>query len=434
MNPPPSHSLRPAVSGCHRRDFLRTSLLGGALSWTVPSFLAGTCRQLAAAPSLGSDGRILVVMQLAGGNDGLNTLVPYQDDDYYRARPTLAIPSKEVIRLSDAVGLAPAAAALQPLYDAGRLAMIQGVGYPNPNRSHFRSTEIWHTAVDSHQSAQHGWIGRYFDHACSGEDARVGLALSRQTPQAFVNAGSKGISLQNPEALSATGDGAGMGMTMEGEGGTVTDYAGMPMVTTGSALDFLERVALDAEVSGEQIAKITREGRNEAAYPRTPLAADLAFVSRMIAGEMPTRVYYVSQGGYDTHRGQKGAHERLLTQFSEAMQAFVKDLAAQGNLERVLVLTFSEFGRRVAENGSAGTDHGTAAPVFLVGASLKPGLAGSMPSLAKRDLLDGGDLAHRIDFRSVYASLLGDWMGVPPPLLTPILGRSFPPLGMRLAG
>jgi len=414
-----------------RRRFLRTSVLGGALSWTVPGFLSRTFDQLHAQSvdaltqtATGRDGPILVVMQLAGGNDGLNTLVPYQNDDYYRARPTLGIPAKDCLRLNDEIGLPQYLEGFKALYDEGHLAMIQGVGYPNPNRSHFRSTEIWHAATDADQTTQHGWIGRYFDNACQGADARVGLAVARQAPQAFANGNSLGISLQNPASLSVDGDPAMMeGMS---EGGTVTDYAGMPQ-QAGAALDFLERVSLDAQVSTEQIGRLMREGKNAANYPNDPLARDLSFVARMIAGNMPTRVYYVSQGGYDTHRSQRLPHQRLLGQLGGAMQAFLNDLKAQGNLDRVLVLTFSEFGRRVAENASGGTDHGAAAPVFLFGGNMKPGLIGQTPSLNPRDL-DKGDLRHAIDFRSVYATVLEHWMRLDPQLTPRILGRRFPAL------
>ena len=409
-----------------RRQFLRTSMLGGALSWSVPGFLSGTFDHLHAQtaassvqPVTGKEGRILVVLQLAGGNDGLNTVVPFTDDHYHRARPKLRLDPGKILRLNDEVGLAPSLDSLKAIYDEGRATIVQGVGYPNPNRSHFRSTEIWHTATDADRTAREGWIGRYFDNACQGEDARVGIAISRQSPQAFANQGSKGISLQNPANLGA--DEADS--EMMGAGDSVTDAPGMPAQASRS-LDFLERVSLDARVSSDQIQQIMASARNQVSYPGNPLARDLSFIGRMIGGGMPTRIYYVSQGGFDTHRNQQGAHERLLGQFGTAIQAFLRDLEAQGNLDRVVVLTFSEFGRRVAENASGGTDHGAAAPLFLFGGGLQAGLTGQAPSLAPQDLA-GGDLKHHLDFRSVYASLLDQWLEVAPAATNGILGRSF---------
>lgn len=425
-----------------RREFLRTGMLGGSLCWTVPAFLQNTMLSLHAAADgqliqgvTGKDGHILVVLQLAGGNDGLNTVIPFGDDDYRRARPTLALRENQVLKLGskEKVGLHPALAGLAKSYEGGYLSVVQGVGYPNPNRSHFRSTEIWATATDAEKSSSTGWIGRYFDNACSGCDAAVGITLGSQTPQAFAAQTPKGVLYEARGAkrrrLGADGepesDGS-MTMAMDNDGdegpagGSIGDIAG----SSGKidALDFLERTEMDVQVTQKEIAAASSRGKNGAPYPGSWLANQFALISRLIAGGLKTRIYYVSQGGYDTHTGQAIAHERLLREMSDAVAAFLADLKAQGNLDRVTLMTFSEFGRRVKENASGGTDHGAAAPLFLAGGGVTAGLLGEMPSLATRDL-DDGDVKFNVDFRSVYATVLEKHLGVKS---DPILNRAFP--------
>ena len=425
-----------------RREFLRTGLLGGSLCWTVPSFLQNTMLSLHAAADgqqvqgvTGKDGNILVVLQLAGGNDGLNTVVPFGDDDYRRARPSLALRENQVLKLGAKarVGLHSALAGLAKSFEAGDLALVQGVGYPNPNRSHFRSTEIWATASDAEKSSSTGWIGRYFDNACSGCDAAVGITLGSQTPQAFAAKTPKGVLYEaagsRRRRLGADGepeaDGS-MTMAMEGDedegpaGGSIGDIAGAGGKI--DALDFLERTEMDVQVTQKEIAAASGRGKNGVPYPGSWLGNQFALISRLIAGGLKTRIYYVSQGGYDTHTGQAGAHDRLLREMGDAVAAFLADLKAQGNLGRVTLMTFSEFGRRVKENASGGTDHGAAAPLFLAGGGVQAGLFGEMPSLTARDL-DDGDVKFNVDFRSVYATVLEKHLGVES---GPILGRAFP--------
>lgn len=440
--------MRPELTLKTRREFLRTTVLGSALSWTVPTFLAKTFFSIQAEAAdkatqivTGRDGRILVVLQLAGGNDGLNTVVPFADDFYHKARPRLAIPGKDALRLNDQVGLHPALKGLKALYEAGHLGVVQGVGYPNPNRSHFRSTEIWQTASDANRFESTGWLGRYFDNTCSGCDPAVAVALSSQMPQAFAAKHPKGICFTNPQNyrfVKADRPGPGeLDMTEESwrklnepdamdasnAGGSIAMLSGA-VTHQGTPLEFIERTALDAQLTSEQIRSIAARGQNQASYPGTQLAASLKLVARLIAGGMPTRIYYVSQGGYDTHTNQAATHERLLGELGDALKAFVDDLKAQGNLERVLLMTFSEFGRRLAENASGGTDHGAAAPLFIVGQRIRAGLLGRAPSLAPGDLFNG-DPKFTVDFRSVYAAVLEQWLGTPS---APILGRSFAPV------
>lgn len=424
-----------------RREFLRSSLLGGALTWTVPTFLAHTfdCLQAQAADSAvqtptGADSNILVVLQMAGGNDGLNTVVPFSNDHYAEARARLRIPAKEVLRINDQLGFHPALEGFKSLYDNGLLSIIQGVGYPNPNRSHFRSTEIWQTASDAGVFEKYGWLGRYFDNACAGCEPTVGVSVGRQMPQAFAAHKPTGVSLENPQnyrfvssdhpgpdetessedafrKMTKTGPAMEAEVSEQNAGGSIGAVAGMAS-HTGSVFDFLERTALDAQVSSDKIREVSRRAENKAMYPGGPLANSLKLVARLIGGGLATRVFYVSQGGYDTHGNQIGAHDRLLRELGDSVKAFLDDLKAQGNLGRVLLMTFSEFGRRVSENASGGTDHGAGSLMFMAGGKIRPGLLGKYPSLAPADLLNG-DLQYHVDFRSVYAGVLEGWLKTP---------------------
>ena len=415
-----------------RREFLRTGLLGGSLCWTMPAFLSRTMQSLHAEADgalvqgiTGRDGNILVVLQLAGGNDGLNTVIPLGNDEYRKSRPTIGVPEASILKLDPQTGLHPSLSGLASAYQEGHLAVVQGVGYPNPNRSHFRSTEIWATAVDSNKSSNTGWIGRYFDNACSGCDASVGIAMASQMPQALTASVPKGVLYQGgggggKKKNKKSGGGQAQpdgSMMMEEDddagqaGGSIGMLNGPGNLGKLSALDFLERTEMDAKVSQQEIAQASSKAKNSVPYPSTRLGQNFAMVSRLIAGGMPTRIYYLSLGGFDTHTQQAGAHERLLKEMGDAVAAFLSDLKAQGNLGRVSLMTFSEFGRRVKENASGGTDHGAAAPMFLAGGGIKSGLLGQMPSLASQDLFDG-DVKYNTDFRSVYATVLEKHLGV----------------------
>ena len=429
-----------------RRECLRTGLLGGSLCWTMPAFLSRTMQSLHAEADgalvqgvTGRDGNILVVLQLAGGNDGLNTVIPLGNDEYRKSRPTIGVPEASILKLDPQTGLHPSLSGLASAFQEGHLAVVQGVGYPNPNRSHFRSTEIWATAVDSNKSSNTGWIGRYFDNACSGCDASVGIAMASQMPQALTASVPKGVLYQggggggkkkNKKSGGAKAEADGSMMMEEDDdagqaGGSIGMLNGPGNLGKLSALDFLERTEMDAKVSQQEIAQASGKAKNSVPYPGTRLGQNFAMVSRLIAGGMPTRIYYLSLGGFDTHTQQAGAHERLLKEMGDAVAAFLSDLKAQGNLERVSLMTFSEFGRRVKENASGGTDHGAAAPMFLAGGGIKSGLLGQMPSLAPRDLFDG-DVKYNTDFRSVYATVLEKHLGVKS---AGILRTQFPLLG-----
>jgi len=435
-----------------RREFLRRTVLGSALSWTVPAFLADTFSALHAEAAgsatqtvTGKDSTILVVLQMAGGNDGINTVVPYANDYYHQARPKLGLKAADVLKLNDEIGLHGALTGFKGLYDAGQLSVVQGVGYPNPNRSHFRSTEIWQTASDADRVEKNGWLGRYFDNACPGADPAVGVTIGSQLPEAFFAEKPKGVCFNNPQnyRFIANGDAtaeykklneletSGPGLAsdasspdMQNSGGSIGMLpAGMPM-TGGRAIDFISRTAFDAQHSSDEIRGIAARVQNQAEYPNSPLAGSLKLVAKLIGGGLPTRVYYVSQGGYDTHTNQLATQQRLLQDLGDSMKAFVEDMKAQGNMQRVLVMTFSEFGRRVAENANGGTDHGAAAPMFIVGDKVQAGLLGKYPGLAPQDLFQG-DVKFNVDFRSVYAGVLEDWLKTKS---APILGKQFAPL------
>lgn len=425
-----------------RRDFLRAGVKGvGLLAATsyVPAFLTRTAEAVGAA----SDSRIVVVLQLSGGNDGLNTVVPFSDDLYYKVRPTIGIPAGELFKVSDRIGLHPALKGLKAEFDEGRMAVVQNVGYPNPNRSHFRSMEIWHTGSDDTQArAVTGWIGRYFDAQCSGADPRhraelgtIGLNFGKVMPQSFRNVSNVGLSLDNPDTFlwNASGETVGLAKAQETifarlnkpqEGTMTTMRRGLEQLGGISpdqpgAIDFLKHTAMNAVLAGDKIRDILAKSKDAANYPRSGLAQQFKMISKLVAGNFPTRVYYAHLGGFDTHQQQGTTHERLLGDMAESVHAFYEDLRQQKNADKVLVLAFSEFGRRVSENGSAGTDHGAAGPMFVFGEKIKGGVHGAPPDLA--NLVDG-DIRHQIDFRQVYSAVLEGWLGTP---AEKVLGKKF---------
>lgn len=409
-----------------RREFLRTGLWGASAAWTTPLFVQrtfgemdATARDLAVQAASGKDDEILVVLQLAGGNDGLNTLVPFTNDDYHKARPRLAKKEDDIIRLNEDLGLNSQLRGMADLYGEGDLAVVQGVGYPNPNRSHFVSTSIWETA-DPKNRSNTGWLGRYFDNECTGNDPTVGISLRKTQPESFGAKKNPGISLSSPELYRWIHEGdqlseaeemfAGLNAPDEiiPAAGDSIEAVGNPGSVVGEDnASYLERVALNAQISSDEVVNLARKHKSEVRYPGTPLAKSLSLVGRMIAGGMPTRVYYVDHGGFDTHQNQKNRHDQLLGQMDAALKAFFADLKAQGNYKRVTVMTFSEFGRRVGENASAGTDHGQGSCLFVAGGGVKGGIYGTEPSLSD---LSRGDLKFTTDFRRVYATLLDNWL------------------------
>jgi uncharacterized protein (DUF1501 family) len=384
-----------------------------ALSATVPAFLAKSGMALASEER--KTDRVLVVIQLGGGNDGLNTLVPYADDRYHKARPKIAIDPKSILKLDDALGFHPELLELHKLYKGGHLAVIPNVGYPNPNRSHFRSTDIWETASPADKILKSGWLGRYFDSACAEIPADpLGIRIGEQPSLAFAGDKLRAATFANPKMLDNPARGAAA---------TALEKLASVEPTGIAALDFVQRTGNQSLALSRELQRAVKSVKPKVDYPPFALFQSLRLVAQMIAASLPPQVYYVSHGGFDTHAAQTQRHAYLLQEFSQAVSLFHADLKAQGLLDRVFGLTFSEFGRRVAENKNAGTDHGTANVVFAFGGKVKAGLHGTAPNLVDLDPL--GDLIHKIDFRQVYAGVLQGWLNADPEKV--LLGR-FEPL------
>ena len=378
-----------------RRTFLKnTALASGSL--LVPAFLKPLETM---ASGLMKESRNLVIIQLSGGNDGLNTIVPYGIDEYYKKRPTLALPASGLIKLDEIQAMNPAMAALHEIYDQGWMSIINSVGYPNPDRSHFRSMDIWQSASDADQFLSTGWIGRYLDSNCDTckfpytaleVDDTLSLALKGQS--------KKGLAVKDPAALYRNTREPFFEQLLKEPGDHLSE----------DNLGYLYKTMIETCSSAEHIQNKYKTYQNRFQYPETPFGQQLKTVSRFINSGLDARVYYVSLSGFDTHIGQKVQQGRLLKQYAEAVAAFMKDLKQSGKLDDTLVLTFSEFGRRVEQNASNGTDHGTANNVFVFGGKLKKqGLYNEAPDLK---LLTDGDLRYKIDFREIYATVLDNWL------------------------
>jgi uncharacterized protein (DUF1501 family) len=410
-----------------RREFLKASAVGGVVA--VGAGIPSPWMRALAEGSKGDD-RILVVIQMSGGNDGLNTVVPYGDEAYRKARPQLGIAADQVLKINDQLGFHPSLRGVAKLLESGRFSIVQGVGYERPNRSHFESMDIWHTCQRKEGRVGEGWLGRWIASTGSGDSAdSLGLHLGReQQPLAMVARGVQVPSIASVDQFRLKGTQGGDGGAADGSGAAVMPAAAASKTGGDPLLDFLESstevaVAASARLDAAlRSAPVGVGGGGE--FPATGLGEKLGVVSRLIRAGLSTRVYYVTLDGFDTHAQQPAAHAALLRQWSDAVAAFVESLGEAGQGERVLVMTFSEFGRRVAENASQGTDHGAAAPVFFCGPSLAQGVIGNLPSLTD---LDDGDLKHAIDFRQLYATIIERWFGVPSQA---ILGAKYEPIGL----
>jgi uncharacterized protein (DUF1501 family) len=381
-----------------RRAFIKNSAFAsGAL--LIPTFLK-PLEAMGAGEMPGH--KNLVIIQLSGGNDGLNTIIPYGNDIYYQKRKTIAINQTNIIKLNDMQGLNPNLSALKEIYDQGLMSIINSVGYPNPDRSHFRSMDIWQTASESNQFLTTGWIGRYLDSNCqSCNHPYTAIEVDDTLSLAMKGAKMKGIAVQDPNKLYQTTrepffkdlihDHAEANLNEDNLG-----YRYKTMIETYSSADYIQNTSNTYTVKAE--------------YPASPLGKQLKTVSKFINSGMQTRVYYVSLSGFDTHIGQQNQQGRQLKIYGDAVAAFVKDLKQTGKLDDTLVMTFSEFGRRVEQNASNGTDHGTANNILVFGGKLKKaGIFNEAPNLSQ---LDNGDLKYQIDFRDVYATLLDKWLNV----------------------
>jgi len=413
-----------------RRDFLKRGVTFVSLSLASSHMMMQTSNAgnsvFAQASNLSSENRMLVVIQMGGGNDGLNTVVPYGNGLYYDARPTLAIPESDVLTINNEIGLNPNMTNFKKFYDEGKMAIVQGVGYPNPNRSHFRSTDIWETA-NPETVVGSGWLGNYLDATLCESSCATGipaasvgraLPLSLRGEQIVVPsiASLESFQFQTNERYPQDRDAQVNTVTAINESMSNGDSYGATVATTG----------LSAMRSADQIQEAASQYDSPVDYPQNPFAQGLQLLAQMIGGGLGTQIMHVSIGGFDTHAEQPDAHANLLNSVDTGVAAFYEDLVSMGVSDDVLLMSFSEFGRRVRENGSSGTDHGTAAPMFILGNPTVSGIYGQHPGLGVNALDNNGDMAHHVDFRSVYSTVLENWLGVDP---TDILGARYENLG-----
>lgn len=386
----------------------RRNFLAGSSAVAVGLGLPGVFRsaQLAAAGQKADNEKILVVIELAGGNDGLNTVVPFRDDAYAAARPTLKLRTSQLHKLTDDLGLHPALKGLSDQFENDALAVVQGVGYPRPDRSHFESMDIWHRASRD-TTEKFGWIGRALPQL-GGTHAAVNIGRG-ESPLALFSSTGHAASLASLEDYRLK---VGRDSSAAGRRDIIERWANEERASESSneMLALVRKTAKTTYESARQIEKVNERSKGSNGYPDTGLGRRLQLVAQLIASGLPEKVYYTSLGGFDTHAVQLPTHQNLMAELGDAMAAFQKDLQQHGHADRVLTMTFSEFGRRVKENGSDGTDHGAASQMFLMGPNVAPGIHGKHPSL--RDL-DDGDLKHHTDFRQVYATVLSHWLGLP---------------------
>jgi len=392
-----------------RRKFLKQNVLASSLFF-VPSFVKAF--ENAIKDSLGF--KKLVIVQLSGGNDGLNTIIPYTNDIYYESRPNIAIAKNDCIKITDEFGINKNLAPLKHLYDKGYLSVINNVGYPNPIRSHFRSTDIWHTASDSNQYLNTGWLGRYID--VYGKKPYSGIELDDSLSLIMKGDVLKGIATKNPTSLYNN---------------TKTPYFKKVLDSQRDVhlsehnLGYLYKTMIEAKSSAKYIFETSKTYNSALTYPNNPFGKQLKTTAQFINSRVESKVFYVSMGGFDTHVRQEKKQNKLLQTYSEAMDVFVKDLEQKDTFKDTLILTFSEFGRRVKQNGASGTDHGAANNVFIIGKNLKKqGFYNEAPNLINLD--KNGDIKYTVDFRSIYATILDKWLEVDD---ATILNKSYSKLG-----
>jgi uncharacterized protein (DUF1501 family) len=396
-----------------RREFLQVAGL------SFVSLGASTSRLFARAAeestAAASNDKVLVVIELTGGNDGLNTVVPFENDLYYKNRRTLGLAKANIHQLVEGVGLHPSMGPLAELFKEGRLAVVQGVGYPDPDRSHFRSMEIWQSASIDKVPPTTGWLGRCVDQlpVKPNGDALPGLAFTGSLPLACQADRNVIPVVGELEAFAGAEQPAQKEIALRRKLSTAPGDA-------KGAVKFLRDQSAAVYRTVDKLKTAAEKYKSTVEYPGSPLGGQLKRAAQILAGELGVRVMYASQDGYDTHSNQIDQHANLLGDLSTSMAAFDKDLRALELADRVAVCVFSEFGRRVDENASAGTDHGAASCLFLQGAKIKGGLYGEYPRL---DKLGDGDLLFNTDFRSVYATLLESWLGCS---AAKVLGGEFP--------
>ena len=405
-----------------RRQFLRYgagSALGIGLTATGIPLFRGFASEVIAAPATAPNlidvratvpsdptQRTLVVLQLGGGNDGLNTVIPYKDPFYAQLRPTIGQRASDVLPISDALALHPNLGGLHGIWDQGQLAVVEGVEYPTPNYSHFRSTEIWMTADDVN-SGSLGWLGHALDHL-SNHPALVAASLGVTTPQALVGMQPTNIALGGSLSNFTYHP---VGKVDPGAVAAIFDYMDSVTASTNRYKKLVTASHTVAQEAMVSVAKAASGYTPAVKYPTTQLAAGLQTIAQLIHGNVGARVLYLATGGFDTHSNERGTHDQLMQYLGDGLGAFWQDVTAHGHADSVAVMTFSEFGRRAAENASRGTDHGSSAPLFVLGGGIKGGVYGNAPSLTN---LNNGNLLVQQDFRQIYAALLQNWLGFNP--------------------
>ncbi|CCW36693.1 hypothetical protein CWRG_01164 [Chthonomonas calidirosea] len=411
-----------------RREFIRNGLTFLSFGMMAPSSLVRAAAELTDenGRSKAGTGNILVVLQMFGGNDGLNTLIPYTNPLYYQNRPTIGIPKDQVLPISNSVGLHPSMSALRQLFEKGHVAVVQGVGYPNPNFSHFRSQEIWQTADPVSTVVREGWLGRYFDDdGHLRENPLAGINIGGELPRALYSDFGSVVSMQNPNAFQL------QTIAPAEHNAEIAAFTALYSQGTmaNSTDDLVRKLGLEAYTCSERIRKALQAEANqqddEPGSPTgrtldapsyvgrtgqmSPLARNLHTIAQLIKADLGTKIFYVSTGGFDTHANQFPTQARLLQDLSDSLAAFYAELEQIGVADRVTLVTFSEFGRRVQENASGGTDHGAGSCLFVMGGAVRGGFYGEYPPL---DDLYLGNLKFNVDFRQVYATLLDKWLGV----------------------
>jgi uncharacterized protein (DUF1501 family) len=377
-----------------RKQLLQIGSLATA-SMMLPKFLKAFEK-----PELVPQGnKVVVVLQLSGGNDGLNTVIPVRNDIYYKSRPRLGITKEQALLVTDEVGLHPALTGLKDLYSDGSLGILNSVGYPNPDRSHFRSMDIWHSASNSNEYVYTGWLGRYLDAQCTGCDKPTqALEIDDVLSLALKGEHAKALAMKDPRRL----------YTSSNEKYFKEVAANHAAGSEEKPVDYLYKTMAETVSSADYIFKQSRLHPSSTEYPKTDLGNSFKTIASLIFSDINTKVYYVSLGSFDTHVGQEGQQKRLFTEMNDAINAFVKDLKSNNRFQDVLLMSFSEFGRRVSQNASGGTDHGTANNMFLISGGLQQkGVLNAMPDLAD---LQEGDLKYKVDFKNVYATILNKWL------------------------
>jgi uncharacterized protein (DUF1501 family) len=378
-----------------RKEFLQIGSLATA-SMMLPKFLKAFAKPMMVPPG----NKVVVVIQFSGGNDGLNTVIPVRNDIYYKERPRLGIAKDKSLLLTDEVGLNPALQAFKGLYDEGSLGILNNVGYPNPDRQ---------TASASNEYVNTGWVGRYLDAQCKGCDKPTqAIELDDVLSLALKGEESKGLAFKDAKKLFNTSNGKYFkDINIDHKQGEET-------------IDYLYKTMSETISSADYIFQQSKSHPSNEIYPNTALGKDLKTIASLIFSDINTKVYYVSLGSFDTHVGQENIQKRLFTELNDAVKSFTSDLKKNNRFNDVLMMTFSEFGRRVAQNASGGTDHGTANNMFFVSGGLKQkGILNALPNLAD---LNDGDLKHTVDFKNVYATVLNKWLGADDKM---ILGKKF---------